>query len=141
LRNQHRVINIKGKDLYMLGIDDTISSGANMPEVLKYYGDMDVFLKTNDPNYINSPKILMCHKPYGFDILATRQPDLVLSGHTHGGQVVPFKMGNINISFASTVSKCIDGLYKIGKSSMYVSRGIGSVGLPIRINCPRKLQC
>lgn len=139
LRNQHHVINIKGKDLYLLGIDDTISSGASMPEVLKYYGDMDVILKTNDPNYIKSPKVLLCHKPYGFDILATRQPDLVLSGHTHGGQVVPFKMGNINISFASTVSKYIDGLYKIGKSNMYVSRGIGSVGLPIRINCPPEI--
>lgn len=139
LRNEHKVINIKGKDLYMLGIDDTISSGASMPEVLKYYGDMDAFLKTNDPNYTKSPKVLMCHKPYGFDILAQKEPDLVLSGHTHGGQVVLLKAGNINISFASTVSKYIDGLYKIGKSNMYVSRGIGSVALPIRINCPPEI--
>jgi uncharacterized protein len=139
LRNQHKVINIKGKDLYMLGIDDTISSGATMPEVLKYYGDMDEFLKTNDANYIKSPKVLLCHKPYGFDILAKKEPDLILSGHTHGGQVVLLKAGNINLSFASTVSKYIDGLYKIGKSSMYVSRGIGSVALPIRINCPPEI--
>ncbi len=139
MRNEHRVINIKGKDLYMLAVDDTISSGATMPEVLKYYGDMDEHLKTTDPNYTKSPKVLLCHKPYGFDILAKKEPDLVLSGHTHGGQVVPFKMGNINISFASTVSKYIDGLYKIGKSNMYVSRGIGSVALPIRINCPPEI--
>jgi uncharacterized protein len=139
LRNEHRVINIKGKDLYMLGIDDTISSGAKMDEVLKYYGDMDEFLKTNDPKYTTSPKVLMCHKPYGFDILAKKEPDLILSGHTHGGQVVPVKFGNFHLSFASTVSKYIDGLYKIGKSNMYVSRGLGSVALPIRINCPPEI--
>lgn len=139
LRNEHRVINIKGKDLYMLGIDDTISSGANMDEVLKYYGDMHEYLKNNDANYTKSPKILLCHKPYGFDILARKEPDLVLSGHTHGGQVVPVKIGNFNLSFASTVSKYIDGLHKLGKSNMYVSRGLGSVGLPIRINCPPEI--
>ncbi len=139
LRNEHRVININGKELYMLGIDDTQSSGARMDEVLKYYGAMDEFLKTNDPKFNTSPKVLLCHKPYGFDTLAKKDIDLILSGHTHGGQVVPVKFGNFNLSFAATVSKYIEGLYKIGKSNMYVSRGIGSVGLPIRINCPPEI--
>ncbi len=139
LRNEHRVINIKGKELYMLGIDDTQSSGARMDEVLKYYGAMDEYLKNNDPKFKSSPKVLLCHKPYGFDTLATKEIDLVLSGHTHGGQVVPLKFGNFNLSFAATVSKYIEGIYKIGKSNMYVSRGIGSVGLPIRINCPPEI--
>lgn len=139
LRNEHRVINIKGKELYMLGIDDTQSSGAKMQEVLKYYGAMDEYLMNNDPKFKNSPKILLCHKPYGFDTLATKEIDLVLSGHTHGGQVVPIKFGTFNLSFAATVSKYIEGIYKIGKSNMYVSRGIGSVGLPIRINCPPEI--
>lgn len=139
LRNEHRVININGKELYMLGIDDTQSSGARMDEVLKYYGAMDDFLKTNDPKFNTSPKVLLCHKPYGFDTLAKKEIDLILSGHTHGGQVVPVKFGNFNLSFAATVSKYIEGLYKIGKSNMYVSRGIGSVGLPIRINCPPEI--
>ncbi len=139
LRNEHRVINIKGKELYMLGIDDTQSSGARMDEVLKYYGAMDEYLMNNDPKFKSSPKVLLCHKPYGFDTLATKEIDLVLSGHTHGGQVVPLKFGNFNLSFAATVSKYIEGIYKIGKSNMYVSRGIGSVGLPIRINCPPEI--
>ncbi|MCC6865215.1 MAG: metallophosphoesterase [Ignavibacteria bacterium] len=139
MRNEHRVLKINGKELYLLGIDDTISSGAKMDEVLKYYGAMDKFLMENDPKFNTSPKILLCHKPYGFDILAKKEIDLVLSGHTHGGQVVPVKFGNFNLSFAATVSKYIDGLYKIGKSNMYVSRGIGSVGLPIRINCPPEI--
>lgn len=139
LRNEHRVINIKGKELYMLGIDDTQGSGAKMQEVLKYYGAMDEFLRKNDPKFNSSPKVLLCHKPYGFDTLATKDIDLILAGHTHGGQVVPIKFGTFNLSFAATVSKYIEGLYKIGKSNMYVSRGIGSVGLPIRINCPPEI--
>ncbi|HMT10245.1 MAG TPA: metallophosphoesterase, partial [Ignavibacteria bacterium] len=139
LRNEHRVLKINGKELYMMGIDDTQSSGARMDEVLKYYGAMDEYLKKNETAFSTAPKVLLCHKPYGFDTLATKEIDLILSGHTHGGQVVPVKFGTFNLSFAATVSKYIEGIYKIGKSNMYVSRGIGSVGLPIRINCPPEI--
>lgn len=139
LRNEHRKITINGKDLYMMGVDDTIGSGAKMEEVLKYYGAMDEYLVKNEATFSDSPKVLLCHKPYGFDILAEKNIDLILSGHTHGGQVVPIKFGNFNLSFAASVSKYIEGLYKIGKSNMYVSRGLGSVGLPIRINCPPEI--
>jgi len=137
LRNKHMKINIKGSDLYILGLEDTRSSGASMNDVvLNYFDDLAASLNQNEATYKNSTKILLCHKPYGFDDIAQRNVDLVLSGHTHGGQVVPFKFEQINVSFASLVSKYIEGLYKIGKSNMYVSRGIGCVGLPIRINCP-----
>jgi predicted MPP superfamily phosphohydrolase len=136
LRNENKVLKINGKDLYLLGVDDTRDSGSYMPEVVRYYNELDAALKAHDVNYQTAPKVLMCHKPYSFDEMAKNGFDLMLSGHTHGGQVVPFKWGKINISFASTVSSYIDGLYKIGKANMYVSRGLGSVGLPIRINCP-----
>jgi len=136
LRNDHRKITINGKDLYMIGVDDTRGAGAHMEAVIKYYETAEDNLKTVDGDFNNKPKVLLCHKPYGFDALAAKEIDLVLAGHTHGGQVVPVKFGNFNMSFAATVSKYIEGLYKIGKSNMYVSRGIGCVGLPIRINCP-----
>ena len=140
LRNRHRKVNIKGHDLYILGLDDTMSSGAGQNNVvLKYFDDMSAFLKTNEITFESAPKLLLCHKPYAFDDFARRDVDLILSGHTHGGQVVPFKMGSINISFAALVSKYIEGHYKIGKANMYVSRGIGSVGLPIRLNCPPEI--
>ncbi len=139
LRNQHNTLNINGKKLYIMGVDDTRGSGANMETVVKYYSDLESNIKISDPDFSASPKILLCHKPYGFDALAQKDIDLILSGHTHGGQVVPVKFGNFNMSFAATVSKYIEGIYKIGKSNMYVSRGIGSVGLPIRINCPPEI--
>ena len=138
LRNQHRKVTVNGTDLFILGVDDTVSSGAAQNYVVMNYIDrMNEYLLKNEPTYASSPKILLCHKPYPFDEIASRNVfDLTLSGHTHGGQVVPFKFGNFNMSFAATVSKYIEGHYKTGKSNMYVSRGIGTVGLPIRINCP-----
>ena len=139
LRNDAKKITINGKDLYIIGVDDTRGAGAHMTAVINYYESVENNLKASDPNFNNAPKVLLCHKPYGFDALAQKEIDLVLAGHTHGGQVVPIKLGNFNLSFAATVSKYIEGLYKIGKSNMYVSRGIGTVGLPIRINCPPEI--
>lgn len=138
LRNQHRKITVNGADLFILGVDDTISAGAAQNAVvLDYIDRMNDYLIKNEPTYQGSPKILLCHKPYAFDDIASRNIfDLTLSGHTHGGQVVPIKFGDFNLSFAAIVSKYIDGFHKTGKSSMYISRGIGTVGLPIRINCP-----
>lgn len=141
LRNDYRKITIKGKDLYMMGVDDTRGAGAYMPEIFEYYNKVEANITVSSANadFSTAPKILLCHKPYGFDTLAQKNIDLVLAGHTHGGQVVPVKFGNFNMSFAATVSKYIEGLYSSGKSSMYVSRGIGSVGLPIRLNCPPEI--
>jgi uncharacterized protein len=139
LRNDHRKIIINGKELYMMGVDDTRGAGAHMEAVLKYYDQAETKLITAEGDTAGKPKILLCHKPYGFDELAKKDIDLILAGHTHGGQVVPIKFGNFNLSFAATVSKYIEGLYKIGKSNMYVSRGIGTVAMPIRLNCPPEI--
>ena len=123
----------------MIGIDDTRGAGAEMSAVLRYYEQAEKKLIEAEADTAGKPKILLCHKPYGFDTLAKKDIDLILSGHTHGGQVVPIKLGNFNLSFAATVSKYIEGLYKIGKSNMYVSRGIGTVAMPIRLNCPPEI--
>ncbi len=136
LRNDYRKITINGKELYMMGIDDTRGGGMHMETVMRYLGTTEDKMKQQEQDMEGKPKILLCHKPYGFDELAPKNIDLILAGHTHGGQVVPVKLGNFNLSFAASVSKYIEGLYTIGKSNMYVSRGIGTVGLPIRLNCP-----
>lgn len=139
LRNEHRKVTINGKDLLIMGVDDTRGGGADMNTVMRYYENTESKMKQTEGDISGKPKILLCHKPYGFDELAKKEIDLILSGHTHGGQVVPVKLGNFNLSFAAAVSKYIEGLYKNGKSQMYVSRGIGSVALPIRLNCPPEI--
>ncbi len=140
LRNKHEKITVNGKDLYILGVDDTRDSGIRTNDVILNYIDNTIAeAGASNTSYADSPKILLCHKPYAFDDIAKRDLDLVLSGHTHGGQVVPFKFGDFNLSFAAFVSKYISGYYNIGKANMYISRGIGTVGLPIRLNCPPEI--
>ncbi|MCY7362199.1 MAG: metallophosphoesterase [Ignavibacteria bacterium] len=140
LRNSSELININGKYLNILGCEDTRKSGIESDPVLMNYFDTTFGIaKKNitdkNLNYLDIPKLALIHKPYFFEQLAEKNTDLILSGHTHGGQVVLAKFGNVNISFAGAVSKYISGLYESGNSKMYISRGIGSVGLPIRFNC------
>jgi predicted MPP superfamily phosphohydrolase len=73
------------------------------------------------------------------DKMSDAKMDLVLSGHTHGGQVVLLDAMGVNLSLASTVSPFISGFYKHKNSQLYVSRGIGMVGLPMRLNCPPEI--
>lgn len=140
MRNEVTKITVNGKDLAIIGVDDTRDSGGKTnPTVMNYIDKTINEGRHTIENFDSTPKILLCHKPYAFDEIATRNIDLMLSGHTHGGQVVPIKFGDFNMSFAALVSKYIEGHYQIGNSNMYVSRGIGSVGLPIRLNCPPEI--
>lgn len=144
LRNNSDIININGKNLCIMGVEDTRQSGSKEDTVLMNYLDLTVEktkakMKGQNLDYDKIPKLALFHKPYFFDSMADKNLDLILSGHTHGGQVVLAKLGGINISFAGAVSKYISGLYESGKSKMYISRGIGSVALPIRFNCPPEI--
>lgn len=144
LRNEFEILKINGKELCLLGIDDTRQSGAKQDEMLMGYLDDtigNVKSKFNELNlrFEDVPNVTLFHKPYFFEDISQKNLDLILSGHTHGGQVVLAKLGNLNISFAGAVSKYISGLYESGNSKMYISKGIGSVALPIRLNCKPEL--
>jgi predicted MPP superfamily phosphohydrolase len=85
------------------------------------------------------PRVLLCHRPYFLPQAAAQGFDLMLSGHTHGGQVSLGSLGGATIAPAALVSRYVWGNYSERSTSMYVSRGVGTVGLPIRINCPPEL--
>ncbi len=85
---------------------------------------------------MNTARILLCHKPYFFERAVAGQFNVMLSGHTHGGQIVLADILGVKITPAALASPYISGRYKMGDSLMYVSRGIGTVGLPVRVNCP-----
>jgi predicted MPP superfamily phosphohydrolase len=122
LRNENAVLDIRGAKLAILGIDD-LGHGDDFPAALRGVPP-------------DMTKILMSHKPYFFPSAAESGIDLTLAGHTHGGQVVFVKVGDFTLAPATLVSKYVAGLYDIGDSLMYVSRGVGTIGVPIRINCP-----
>ncbi|HRG02805.1 MAG TPA: metallophosphoesterase, partial [Paludibacteraceae bacterium] len=63
---------------------------------------------------------------------------LSLSGHTHAGQI-GLTRGKIHISPASLIYPEWDGLYRHGNQYLYVNRGIGYVGVPMRIGVPPEI--
>ncbi|MBR9977653.1 MAG: metallophosphoesterase, partial [Bacteroidetes bacterium] len=65
---------------------------------------------------------------------------LMVSGHTHGGQVVLARIFGVVITPAALLSGYVEGLYRIDGTQLYVTRGIGMVGIPIRINCPPEIS-
>jgi Predicted phosphohydrolases len=144
LRNDSKIIYINKAPLIISGTEDTRASAATVSnEVYKYLSDTftgaEKMAKSGGIDYSKTKKILLYHKPYVFDELADKNYDLMLSGHTHGGQVVFAKIGNLAFSFASSVSKYVQGYFSKNNFNMYVSRGIGTVGLPIRLNCPPEI--
>ncbi len=125
LRNESEKIEINGEKIFIIGIDD-----------LRYGADLDRAIKNVEKNKL---KILLSHKPYAFEKFAHNQIELTVSGHTHGGQIVFAKIDDTYIAPASLVSKFVAGHYKLGNSHLYVTRGVGVVGLPIRFNCPPEI--
>jgi hypothetical protein len=76
--------------------------------------------------------ILLAHNPRRLEEAAALDIPIVLSGHTHGGQVVLPLVGAV----AARRFPVVAGLGHRGKTSIFVSRGVGTVYLPYRLNCP-----
>jgi predicted MPP superfamily phosphohydrolase len=129
LRNDKRIIEKNGDQFYLIGVDDVGRETTAMVKFETAIGHAPLEI----------PRILLCHRPYYLRQAADRNIDLVLSGHTHGGQIVLGRIGDTVIAPASIASTYICGKYSLGNTHMYVSRGIGTVALPIRINCPAEI--
>lgn len=76
--------------------------------------------------------ILMAHDPRRLTEAAGLNIPLVLAGHTHGGQVVLPVIG----APAAQKFPVVAGIGRRGSTTMFVSRGIGTVYVPVRVNCP-----
>lgn len=129
LRDRHLEITRNGEAIHLAGIDDTGNPGLAGT----------LFRRVAGGSARAIPRILLCHRPYFFPDAAAAGFDLVLAGHTHGGQVVLGEMGKDVLAPARLVSPYVAGVYSEGTSRMYVSRGIGTVGVPFRFNCPPEI--
>jgi predicted MPP superfamily phosphohydrolase len=109
-----------GGGFALLGVDDLSS---------RRYGRMGPRLdRARSTVAPGPPRILLSHQPQTVDRWAG-QVALQLSGHTHGGQINPgFVLGSI--------FEYIAGRYTVGSTTLYVSRGFGTVGPPARVNAP-----
>jgi len=78
----------------------------------------------------NRPTILLSHQPHVFDLPHTKNVSLILSGHTHGGQI-SFPLIGSPIQIIKQFHY-VRGLYKKDGAQLYVSRGTGMIGVPLR---------
>ena len=82
--------------------------------------------------------LLLQHNPDVFPTAARQGWDLTLAGHTHGGQV-NFEILHRNLNVARFYTPYVRGLYRSGRSAIYVTRGIGTIGMPARIGAPPEI--
>jgi hypothetical protein len=88
------------------------------------------------PGQVN---VLLSHNPDVFPIAARQGYDLTLAGHTHGGQV-NFEILHKNVDIALAFTPYARGLYTKGNASIYVSSGIGTIGVPVRVGAPPEVS-
>ena len=118
LRNQHIKVQFGGASLYVAGVDD-YGYGADVRRAVR-----------GIPR--DAATILLAHNPRIISLASRHGVSLVLSGHTHGGQVnLPFFSGAWLHDGPS--SEYVSGLYSASGSPLYVNRGIGTQRVPIRI--------
>jgi len=85
-------------------------------------------------------RILLSHRPNVLPLASESNIDLVLAGHTHGGQVIlPTGNGNRGLSLARLATPYTHGWYRQGRTRMYLNRGVGLTFVPWRINCPPEI--
>lgn len=122
LRRQTKLLRFGASDLNLVGVD--------YQRLGKHYLRGVDRLKA--PGAFN---VLLSHNPDVFPVAAAQGFPLTIGGHTHGGQVrVEILSADLNISRFYT--HYVDGLYQKDGSAIFVSRGIGTIGLPVRLGAP-----
>jgi predicted MPP superfamily phosphohydrolase len=86
-----------------------------------------------------APAVVLSHRPDLFDQAARLGAPLVLSGHTHGGQLaIPWRRGRA-LTLARFMTRYPRGSYRQGKSLLHVNLGLGVTGQPVRVATPREI--
>ncbi len=119
LSNETRVIRRGAATLVVIGLGDPYTGTADLPAALQ-------------GRVPGAPTILLSHYPDYFEAAAREGVELVLSGHTHGGQLgLPFFADRFNL--ATVTRQRPRGLFRSGSSRLYVNAGLGTTGPPVRL--------
>jgi predicted MPP superfamily phosphohydrolase len=119
LRNRGVEVRRGDASLYIAGVDDTWTGRHDVARALA-------------ERTVGAPVVLLAHDPALFPEAVHHGVDLTLSGHTHGGQVaVPLFARRFNL--ARIVTRFTSGMYREGASTLYVNRGLGTTGPPVRL--------
>ncbi len=119
LRNEGTAIERDGAALWLAAIDDTWTRRDDLARAMR-------------DRPAGATTVLLAHDPVRFDAAADAGVDVVLSGHTHGGQVaMPFAYRAIGL--ANLAHRYRVGFYRRGRSTLYVHPGLGTTGPPMRL--------
>lgn len=121
LQNENTAIRRGAAALNLAGVNDIAGEEESSPP------DFDRALSGVDGS---RPTILLAHQPVQVTEASARGVDLQLSGHTHGGQMWPFHY------IVSAVQPSLAGLSTVDETQLYVTRGAGFWGPPVRIGAP-----
>jgi predicted MPP superfamily phosphohydrolase len=124
LRNRHIALGFGKEALYLAGVDD-YGYGADVRRAMK-----------GIPK--DAATVLLAHNPRIISLASRNGVSLVLSGHTHGGQVNIPLLGTVYGRSPQRLRYKI-GWDRLGPTQIYVSRGIGTIVLPWRLRCPAEI--
>ena len=125
LRDDVRKARIRGEVLTVLGVDYERASHRSLWTLRRHL-----------PSRLAS--LLLAHNPNAFPQAAELGIGLTVSGHTHGGQITLEMLGD-EWSPARFVSPYVRGRYELDGSQLYVSRGVGTSGIPVRLGAPPEI--
>jgi uncharacterized protein len=124
LANQSVPIERDGARFWLAGVNDVLSKTADLPETLRGVPTSEAV-------------VLLAHEPDFADQASKFPVDLQLSGHSHGGQVrIPFLPP---LYLPAMAKKYVMGTYQVGRLPLYTNAGLGTVGAPVRLNCPPEI--
>ena len=121
LQNRSIVIERDGKRLWFAGVDDVLEGRPDLRQALRGVPPTD-------------PVVLLSHEPDWADHVALYPVDLQLSGHSHGGQI---RLPLVGATYLPPLGrKYPRGLRRIQSLYLYTNCGIGTIRIPMRLNCP-----
>jgi predicted MPP superfamily phosphohydrolase len=124
LTNEHRMLSVRGEALHLVGLDDPVTRKSD--PVRAFHGLP-----------ASGTRIVLSHCPAFADRLTDFSPALILSGHTHGGQlfikkVTPYVSARLGMKYLA-------GFFDVEGAVLYVSRGLGA-SVPVRFRAPSEVS-
>jgi uncharacterized protein len=124
LANQSEAIEQDGARIWLAGVNDVLGRTADLSKALHGVPAGEAV-------------ILLAHEPDFADEAAQFPIDLQLSGHSHGGQVrIPLLPP---LYLPPMAKKYVWGTYRVGPLTLYTNAGLGTFGVPMRLNCPPEI--
>jgi predicted MPP superfamily phosphohydrolase len=116
---------LAGLDLYLAGVDDVTEGWCDVGQALAGVpADKPILLLSHNPDILQEPEVT--------------RADVILAGHTHGGQIVLPWVGAVHTHSDQLARREVSGYLRRGKTQIYITRGVGE-GIPFRFGAPPQI--